>query len=97
MPLADDVVAQLRLGVPVMASGIIDRAYVWVTFSVLGHLGSDFLGPCSLISSVRNLVGRGLTKGLSLALSTLASQAYGAGDRVGANEWVGRHVTVEGE
>ena len=66
---------------PLAASNLIERASVWVTWAMVGHAGgASKLGPASLASTVNNVLGVSVNIGLSLATSTLASQASGAGD-----------------
>ena len=73
-----ECVASLRLAVPTAVANLAERGAFWVTWSLVGHLGSEFLGPVSLASSVVNAFGISITIGLSIAVSTLASQAAGA-------------------
>lgn len=76
--LAEEASASLRLGLPIAFSNLIERGAFWVTWALVGRLGADFFGPVSLASSVVNAFGISITIGLSIAVSTLASQASGA-------------------
>ncbi|CAK8989273.1 Protein DETOXIFICATION 16 (AtDTX16) (Multidrug and toxic compound extrusion protein 16) (MATE protein 16) [Durusdinium trenchii] len=71
---------QLRLALPVCGANLLQRISTWVTWIVVGRLGKDILGPVTLSSSVNNVLGTSVVGGLSVGVSTLASQAYGAGN-----------------
>ena len=71
---------QFRLSLPVSGANLLQRASTWVTWIVVGHLGKEILGPVTLSSSVNNVLGTSVVGGLSVGISTLASQAFGAGN-----------------
>lgn len=71
---------QFRCTLPVAGANLLQRASTWVTWIVVGHLGKEILGPVTLSSSVNNVLGTSVVGGLSVGISTLASQAFGAGN-----------------
>jgi MATE family multidrug resistance protein len=78
--LTSEAVNALRIAIPMASANLVERGSFWVTWALVGRLGADFLGPVSLASSVVNVFGVSITIGLSMAVSTLASQAKGARD-----------------
>ena len=76
--LGHEAAAALRIAVPVAVANLAERFAFWVAWAVVGQLGPEFLGPVSFASSVVNVFGTSITIGLSIAVSTLASQAAGA-------------------
>ena len=79
--LSVEVRACFMMAWPIALSNLVERASVWITWALIGqHGGAARLGPASLASTVNNVLGVSVNIGLSLATSTLASQASGAGD-----------------
>lgn len=71
----------IRMAWPLAVANLVDRSSLWITWSLIGQEGGpSHLGPASLASTVNNVLGVSVNIGLSLAVSTLASQASGAGD-----------------
>ena len=70
----------MKIAVPMAFTQLLERSAFWITWSMVGQLGADFLGPVSLAASVLNVFGMAITIGLNIAVSTLASQAAGARD-----------------
>mmetsp|Transcript_129977 Transcript_129977/g.308379 ORF Transcript_129977/g.308379 Transcript_129977/m.308379 type:complete len:471 (-) Transcript_129977:39-1451(-) len=79
-PIWDEAWVQVCLTLPVAGANLIHRSYSWLSLIAIGHLGKEILGPVSLSSSVNNLFGTSIVGGLKVGISTLASQAFGAGN-----------------
>lgn len=79
-PIWQEAWHQFVLTLPVAGANLLQRASTWVTWIAVGHLGKDVLGPVTLSSSVNNVLGTSVVGGLSVGVSTLASQAFGAGN-----------------
>lgn len=77
-----EALVQLRLALPIAGANLLQRLLTWMTWACVGHLGADFLGPVTLASSVNNVLGTSVVGGLSMGISTLAAQAFGAKDHV---------------
>ena len=91
----EECCASLSMAMPLAASNLVERASVWVTWVLVGQVGgADRLGPASLASTVNNVLGVSVNIGLSLAVSTLAAQASGAGDSQGLSRSLQRALPV---
>ena len=78
--MASEACSQLWLAAPITLSNLLERTQYWVTLTLVGLLGPDYLGPVALASSVNNVLGTSVAIGLSMATATLSSQAAGARD-----------------
>ncbi len=84
-----------RFAGPLSLANLLDRATVWITWALIGqHGGAADLGPAALASTVNNVLGISVCIGLSLAASTLASQASGAGDWLALDRVLQRAVPI---
>eukprot|EP00669_Euglena_mutabilis_P012119 TRINITY_DN6741_c0_g1_i1.p1 TRINITY_DN6741_c0_g1~~TRINITY_DN6741_c0_g1_i1.p1 ORF type:complete len:507 (+),score=54.71 TRINITY_DN6741_c0_g1_i1:1-1521(+) len=81
-----DVLAETReivqLALPVIFSYIMEFGLPIITYAAVGHLGVRELDGLALGTMTSNITGMSLVTGLTLAMDTLASQAYGACDYV---------------
>ncbi|CAJ1352946.1 unnamed protein product, partial [Effrenium voratum] len=70
---------QLCLALPVSGANLLQRASLWVTLMAAGQFGKEVLAPVSLTNSVNTVFGVAALGGLTVGISTLTSQAFGAG------------------
>lgn len=92
--MRSEVCTQLGLAVPYAFANLLDRATQWISWSLVGHLGPDYLGPASTASSVNNVLGTSVTIGMAMAVSTLASQSHGANDMNALNFVLQRSIPI---
>ena len=93
--LAAECWACLRMAWPLALANLVDRSSLWITWALVGQEGGPaHLGPASLASTVNNVLGVSVTIGLSLAVSTLASQASGAQDYAALGRVLQRAIPI---
>ena len=76
-----EVLPVLSLAIPVIASSCLQQTLQVVDAAFLGHIGPDELAAAALGNAYFNMIWYFML-GVSTALDTFASQAYGAGDLV---------------
>lgn len=94
MSWRSEAASLLRIAAPVTAANLLERTSQMVALAMVGRLGPEFLGPVSLANSVNQVFGTSICIGLSLAASTLTSQAHGAKDRVALGLVLERAVPI---
>eukprot|EP00667_Euglena_gracilis_P004739 EG_transcript_4765 len=75
-----ELIEILLLTLPVVVSYLLEMFLSVVTLIAMGRLGVEELDGASLGSMIVNVTGYALLCGLNLALDTLATQAFGAGN-----------------
>ena len=75
-----EVCLQLRYGAQVSWSYLMKKSLDMVSLSYVGHLGKMYMSATGLALVTANVTGNSFLLGLGGALSTLCSQASGAGD-----------------
>lgn len=73
---------------PLILTFLLEYSLTVASIFAVGHIGKIELGAVSLASMTANISGYGIYQGLTTALDTLCSQAYGSGRK----ELVGLHV-----
>ncbi|KAI5281245.1 hypothetical protein KEM52_003938, partial [Ascosphaera acerosa] len=73
---------------PLILTFLLEYSLTVASIFAVGHIGKVELGAVSLASMTANITGYGIYQGLTTALDTLCSQAYGSGRK----ELVGLHV-----
>lgn len=94
MALRSEARELLRIAAPVTAANLLERGAQMATIAMVGRLGPEVLGPVSLANSVNQVFGTSVCIGLSLAASTLTSQAHGANDPVALGLVLERAVPI---
>eukprot|EP00930_Biecheleria_cincta_P031220 TRINITY_DN21674_c0_g1_i1.p1 TRINITY_DN21674_c0_g1~~TRINITY_DN21674_c0_g1_i1.p1 ORF type:complete len:469 (+),score=64.03 TRINITY_DN21674_c0_g1_i1:112-1518(+) len=93
-PLSKEAWVQFRRALPIAVANLLQRSLTWITWSFVGHLGADFLGPVTLASGINNVLGTSVVGGLAVGTSTLASQAFGAKDYVALGRVLQRAILI---
>ena len=77
-----EVWLQCQIAIPVCCTFLMRKSVDIVSVIYVGHLGSHYLSAAGIAAVTANVTGNSVVIGLTGALSTIASQAYGSKDFV---------------
>lgn len=92
--LLEEAGRQLSLAWPVVLSFILRKSTDIVSVIFVGHLGANYLAAAGLAAVTANVSGNSMALGLAGAVSTIASQSFGAKDYKAFNAVLFRSITI---
>uniref|UniRef100_A0A7S1EQF0 Multidrug and toxic compound extrusion protein n=1 Tax=Timspurckia oligopyrenoides TaxID=708627 RepID=A0A7S1EQF0_9RHOD len=87
-------VALVKLAGPIMLATVSQGCLLLVTMIFSGRMNTDSVAGIALACSILNISCVSLHMGLSTALDTLCSQAYGAGNYKSLGIWLQRSIII---